>query len=375
MFDYIFTIGCFDKFHKGHLKLLNSMKNKCKNLVIGIHDSESIQELKGIFDINMIDPIDVRMKNIKNHCSDIFIINNTDPTTSIKQYISEYFTNYDPILIGSSSENNKVIKNVHYNSELYFVHSYHDKFSNSIKGDDLIITRVDKNSGWGQNLIGYKKNWCFMRADDNENFPGIDYIKSIMPIKYLPYSYDISSTKLRDYKNNKVGLMNYLLKKVVTILNEHKIPYYLDCGTLLGCVRDNCLMEKDTDVDVTIHLSFWDKLKKIDFNKYNLIKTRTLQGFPDRDDSNMISVKTKFGGMYCDIYCNPAFPYLENRILNGIVYSIPKNSELYLQQLYGNWKIPSDTHASTRYHRGKGLINSRYSDYWDKSYKIYNCKL
>ena len=28
MFEYIFTIGCFDKFHKGHKKLLESKKKK-----------------------------------------------------------------------------------------------------------------------------------------------------------------------------------------------------------------------------------------------------------------------------------------------------------------------------------------------------------
>ena len=47
--------------------------------------------------------------------------------------------------------------------------------------------------------------------------------------------------------------MNYLLQKVVSILDENNIPYYLDCETLLGCIRDNELMEKDADI--TIHLS------------------------------------------------------------------------------------------------------------------------
>jgi hypothetical protein len=87
----------------------------------------------------------------------------------------------------------------------------------------------------------------------------------------------------------------------------------------------------------------------------------------------MISVKTKFSNLYCDIYTNPAFPYLENTILNGNNYFIPKNSELYLTQLYGEWKVPSNKHASTRYHRGNGLVNSEYSKYWDKKYKIFKC--
>ena len=47
--------------------------------------------------------------------------------------------------------------------------------------------------------------------------------------------------------------MNYLLHKVVDITNDNNIPYYLDCRTLLGCIRDNELMEKGTDIDITIH--------------------------------------------------------------------------------------------------------------------------
>lgn len=174
---------------------------------------------------------------------------------------------------------------------MFFVHQYNDTFKYSFEKYELIVTRTDRHSGWGQDLIGYKNNWCYMRADYNYNFPAIDYVKTIMPIKYLPYSKNISATQLRDYKNNKIGLMNYLLQLVVHVLQENNIPYYLDCGTLLGCIRENGLMEKDTDVDITIHLSHWDELQAIDFHKYELTKTRTLNGYPNKPDGNMISCK------------------------------------------------------------------------------------
>ena len=144
-------------------------------------------------------------------------------------------------------------------TELFSIHTIskcQDKYELSVCHQDFYSIKyeisIDKVNRLFTNLLNYKK-WCFMRASDNKNFPSIEYIKDIMPIKYLPYSKDIS-VKLRDYKNNKVGLMNYLLQKVVNILDENNIPYYLDCGTLLGCIRDNEIMEKDSDVDITIHL-------------------------------------------------------------------------------------------------------------------------
>lgn len=372
MFDYIFTIGCFDKLHKGHIKLLETIRKQTKKLFIGLHDNESIQKIKNISDI---DSYDNRKANLEKYANDIFIIRDVDPTKYIQNYIFENFNDdLNPIHIGSSRTNTKVIKS-NYTGPLHFIHNYTDEFKYNHNNGNIYVTRTDTKNGWGQNLIGYKENMCFMRADDNKNFPGIDYVKRIMPIQYLPYSNEISATKLRDFQNDKIGLMNYLLSKVVDILNENNIPYYLDCGTLLGCIRENGFMQKDTDVDVTIHLSSWDKLNSINFKQYDLERTRTFNGYPNKPDGNMISVKTKYGKLYCDIYSNPAFPLLDNKVLNGKTYNIPKNSELYLTQLYGNWKVPSEKHASTVYHRGNGLVNSNYKQYWDPKFKIYKCNM
>ena len=173
---------------------------------------------------------------------------------------------------------------------------------------------------------------------------------------------------------NKINIFNELLEKINFILQQHNIPFYLDCGTLLGCIRENKLIEYDTDVDITIHLLFWNKLKNIDFKKYNLTVTRILQNYPYKPNGNMISIKTTSSNYYCDIYANPAFPKLINGKLYNKIYPIPYNSELYLEQLYGkDWRIPSKNHADQVYHRNNGLVYSKYKHHWDNNYPIYEC--
>ena len=175
-------------------------------------------------------------------------------------------------------------------------------------------------------------------------------------------------------KNNKLHLMNYLLHEVVSVLKKNSIDYYLDCGTLLGCIRDGQLIANDTDVDVTIHLSQWDKLNAINFESYNLTRTRTRELFPNFMEGNLISVKTEWSDLYCDIYANPAFPILVQKEMAGHTYNVPLESELYIEQLYGeDWKTPSGTHADTVFHRNNGLINSDYAKYWDYRYEIFKC--
>ncbi len=186
MFEYIFTVGCFNKIHNGHINLLKSMKEQSEKIIIGLYNNDSITKLKNITNI---DSYDIRKKNVEMYAHDIFMIDEIDPTKSIQEYILNHFNhNLEPIHSGSSKNNNKVI-HCDYKGELFFIHDYKDTFTYHYSTENkLMITRTDQNSGWGQNLLGYKKNWCFMRADNNKKFLFINYVKSIMPVKYLPYS-------------------------------------------------------------------------------------------------------------------------------------------------------------------------------------------
>lgn len=174
---------------------------------------------------------------------------------------------------------------------------------------------------------------------------------------------------------SKIGRLDRLLKIAKKILEGRGIPFHLDTGTLLGAVRDFEIMPHDTDADVTIHLSSWDDLNRIDFREFGLERTRTLQDYPRKAHGNMISVRFPGTTEYLDIHANPAFPRLSSCLLNGTTYPIPENVELYLKVVYGQtWRTPSAEHSSVRFHRNSGLVQSEYRAHWDKSFRVYKTK-
>ena len=63
----------------------------------------------------------------------------------------------------------------------------------------------------------------------------------------LPESIDISVPM-----KNRENTFNEL-KKVISILNNSmKTKYFFSCGTALGILRDNKLIDWDTDIDIDL---------------------------------------------------------------------------------------------------------------------------
>jgi hypothetical protein len=56
---------------------------------------------------------------------------------------------------------------------------------------------------------------------------------------------DISAAQ-NPYETGMVGT----LRRVVAVLNEARVPYWIDCGTLLGLIRDQKLIPWDEDVEL-----------------------------------------------------------------------------------------------------------------------------
>lgn len=58
--------------------------------------------------------------------------------------------------------------------------------------------------------------------------------------------------------------LNATLIKITKILNDNAINGWFICyGTLLGIVRENSCIDGDDDIDIIIHKSKYDKLRKV----------------------------------------------------------------------------------------------------------------
>ena len=132
-YDTIYSVGCFDHFHLGHNILLSKMQKRCKRLIIGVHDDNSIEKLKNLKP-NEHEDIYTRMDSVKRYADHVFIIPDVDPTFYLKCIVGDY------------------------------------------------------------------ENACYMRGDDMIDFPGKAFIESLMPIEYLEYTKEISSTMIRKQK-------------------------------------------------------------------------------------------------------------------------------------------------------------------------------
>jgi len=128
----VYTIGCFDLFHRGHQNVLVALREFGYYIVAGIHDDESYFKLKTKY---TIDNLETRMENVKPFVDQLFVIPSTKPGLYLKSMVSE-----QDILSGAC---------------------------------------------------------CYARGDDMLQFPGRDWVESVMPVHFVPRTESCSSSLLR----------------------------------------------------------------------------------------------------------------------------------------------------------------------------------
>tara|TARA_Y100000814_G_scaffold286220_1_gene255015 strand:+ start:536 stop:2110 length:1575 start_codon:yes stop_codon:yes gene_type:complete len=167
-----------------------------------------------------------------------------------------------------------------------------------------------------------------------------------------------------DYRNTYPIL---LLKNIKNFLDDQNVPFWLDAGTLLGAVRDKGFIKGDNDIDISVH----QQDANININKLPEYGLRILNLMPLEDCSPMTYIQLELDGYgkpnsevisTLDIYIHTYKPYLEKITFLDIDYNVPKNPELFLTQVYGDWKVPSKYTGNTELWEC-GFIDTEYSKY------------
>ena len=148
---------------------------------------------------------------------------------------------------------------------------------------------------------------------------------------------DTKSLFSKKTMNHDIQKENLLLLK--EFLYSQNIRYYIDCGTMLGAIRDKDLIKGDTDADVMISKP---SVKDIRKNRHLLEK----MGFISfRNSNSWMSMSLLRKGEYIDLYSfwwHIPFELIEYPFL-GTYFPVPKFYEEYLTEQYIDWKTPSDS--------------------------------
>jgi len=165
-----------------------------------------------------------------------------------------------------------------------------------------------------------------------------------------------------------------MLRDTVDILDNSKVEYVLEAGTLLGIVRENRLLPWDNDVDVTITEAYESALLKNRWRfllKGYLLKVKRYKNDVGPFKKGTVRIckvyKPKFyllkGYKLLDVFIKrpieneyfwtvavkrpvlksvPKHFYDQRTTLEweGKTYKVPKDYEGYLECHYGDWRTP-----------------------------------
>jgi hypothetical protein len=142
---------------------------------------------------------------------------------------------------------------------------------------------------------------------------------------------------------SKKNMDHLIQKENLLLLNDFfkkkNIKYYIDCGTLLGAIRENNFIKGDTDVDIMVSEQGFYILRQ------NLKELENIGfiSFRNADGGGWMGMSLLRNGEYIDIYKTDEikFELILYYFLDSYFY-VPKYYKEYLSEEYGEWMIPVD---------------------------------
>ena len=218
-----------------------------------------------------------------------------------------------------------------------------------VSGDSYMYKTITKND---IKKCSTRKNWDTI--DDRSK-------KYLLSEPFLGLL--MNETKLWEKNTMDHDVQTENLKILKEFLESRNISYFIDCGTLLGAVRDKNIIKGDTDVDIQITQKGLDHLRED-------IKELEDVGFIAwrNEDNGFMALSLMRNGEYVDFYRTfvksgaiKKFPFnLVSYPFLGIQFPAPEHYEEWLTELYGNWKVPASKKCSEEWKIGMPKYVKKY---------------
>jgi len=156
-----------------------------------------------------------------------------------------------------------------------------------------------------------------------------------------------------------------MLRNIIPILNINKVRYWVDCGTLLGIIREGDIIKWDHDGDISYFYSLdqWKKLitcLKFACDQYGYYSKVIYKGRPRLyySDNLLSAAGIDFyawidgsGNRYTSTepgFLKDLWPYKAHigepklHTWDNMLVYVPQDAEARLKQLYKDWKMPKN---------------------------------
>ena len=204
--------------------------------------------------------------------------------------------------------------------------------------------------------------------------------KTYLYVLYAKYKHNRYQRHLQELSRTFLKEGEFVLKEFVNTLNDAKIVFWLDYGTLLGYHRENDFISHDTDIDTGAFIEDVDKIRSaLENNGFRLVRYyKTLDGdgiehcykkngcsttidvFLYRKNPNTVMCysfyplpnlnikKNLFKEIPFTTYtCTMPFSGLKKTVFKGLNVYVPIDIDGYLMANYGPNYMTPDPHYSS----------------------------
>lgn len=221
-----------------------------------------------------------------------------------------------------------------------------------IRDVDWFLAKMLKYKTVSNDYINPLFNYGILKRDLGQKSEGLDILKKRMRAVFK------NNLKAQEQINSNAESWSLKAREALfdlkEILDSEDIEFFLKGGLLLGCVREDRILEHDYDIDLGVDERYSKSHLERVIRETGLFFFRYLENekaiYLTHRNGTLVDIFLHYehdglyknNGMYL-VWANSKFKLVEVDFL-GAKFKVPDDCERYLTETYGEWRVPKDNY-------------------------------